>query len=91
MEKTGLALKDFAKIVVCGIMPCYQTTVTQKLGFKPVQIQDSLFEQVGNTGTASAPMMLVAALEEAQPTSGKPHPKYCRGGRKMATGIKNLP
>ena len=31
------------------------------------QVQDPLFDKVGNTGTAFAPMILVGALEEAKP------------------------
>jgi 3-hydroxy-3-methylglutaryl CoA synthase len=67
MEKTGLLPADFAKIVLYGISPRHQTAAARKLGFNPAQIQDSLFDMVGNTGAASALMMLVAALEEAVP------------------------
>ncbi len=67
MEKTGLSPKDLTRIVLYGATPRYQTAVARKLGFTPDQMQDSMYETVGNTGVASAPMMLVAALEEASP------------------------
>jgi len=67
MKKACLQPQDFAKIVVYGLTPKYQLAVAKKLGFEPTQIQTSLFETVGNTGAAQAPMMLVAALEEAKP------------------------
>lgn len=67
MQKAGLQPQDFAKIVIYGLTPRYQIAAARKLGFKPEQIQPSLFEIIGNTGTAHAPMMLVAALEEARP------------------------
>ncbi|UCC59443.1 MAG: OB-fold domain-containing protein, partial [Dehalococcoidia bacterium] len=39
--------------------------VAAGLGFDPSQVQDPMFMTVGNTGSALALMMLVAALEEA--------------------------
>lgn len=41
--------------------------MVKMLGFTPEQVQDPLYGTVGNTGTASALMMLAAALEEASP------------------------
>jgi len=66
-HKTGCSPEDFAKIILYGVTPRYQTELASKLGFKPEQIQDSLYSTIGNTGAANAPMMLVAALEEAKP------------------------
>ncbi len=67
LKKTGLSPGDFSKIVLYGITPRHQGQIAAKLGFSSAQIQDSLYNQVGNTGTANAPMMLAAALEEAKP------------------------
>jgi 3-hydroxy-3-methylglutaryl CoA synthase/uncharacterized OB-fold protein len=39
----------------------------RKLGFSSDKIADTLFGKVGNCGTAFTPLMLVAALETAQP------------------------
>ncbi len=66
LGKTGLNPGDFSKIVIYGITPRYQGQIAAKLGFTPAQIQDSLYNQVGNSGTANVPMMMVAALEEAK-------------------------
>lgn len=67
MKKTGCKPGDFAKIILYGVTPRYQTALALKLGFTPEQIQDSLYNAVGNTGCANAPMMLAAALEEGKP------------------------
>lgn len=67
IKKTGLQPKDFAKIVLYGVNPRYQTAIAQKIGFEPAQIQDSLFSSVGIAGAANVPMMFAAALEDAKP------------------------
>lgn len=67
LRKTGLKPEDFAKIVNYGSTPRYQAGIAAKLGFGPDQIQDNLSKTIGNAGAASAPMMLVAALETAKP------------------------
>ncbi|MBS4021433.1 MAG: OB-fold domain-containing protein [Dethiobacter sp.] len=67
MEKTGLKPKDFFRIINYGVTPRYQMEQASRLGFEPDQIQDGLYLTVGNAGVANAPMMLVAALEEAKP------------------------
>lgn len=66
MKKNGLGAKDLAKAVVYGPDPRSHEALMRRLGFAPAQIQDTLFAKVGNTGAASALMMLVAALEEAR-------------------------
>jgi len=66
MQKNGLGAKDFAKAVIYGPDPRSHQALMRRLGFEPAQIQDTLFAQVGNTGTALAPLMLVASLEEAK-------------------------
>ena len=65
LEKTGLSTGDISKIVLYGITPRYQGQIAAKLGFTPAQVQDSLYNQVGNAGAANVPMMLAGALEEA--------------------------
>ena len=40
--------------------------LARQLGFGPAQVQDPLFGRLGNTGAALAPMLLAAALEEAE-------------------------
>ncbi len=67
LEKTGLKPEDFFRVAIYGSTPRYQMEMAGRLGFNPGQIQDSFYTTLGNTGVAGAPMMLVAALEEASP------------------------
>ncbi|PKM90479.1 MAG: 3-hydroxy-3-methylglutaryl CoA synthase [Firmicutes bacterium HGW-Firmicutes-12] len=67
MTKTGLKPEDFYRVVIYAHSTRYQLEIAKKIGFRPDQIQDSLYASIGNTGAASAPMMLVASFEEAQP------------------------
>lgn len=62
-----LAPKDIDKLVLYAPTPRYQAGTALSVGFRQPQIQDGLFGTVGLTGTAHAPLMLAAALEEAQP------------------------
>jgi hydroxymethylglutaryl-CoA synthase len=67
MHKYSLTSKDFAKVVFYAPnIRCYRALVS-RLGFNSNQLQDPLFESIGNTGTAHSLMGLVAALEEAKP------------------------
>jgi hydroxymethylglutaryl-CoA synthase len=67
MNKYGLVPKNFAKAVFYAPnMRCYRTLIS-RLGFNSNQVQDHLFDSVGNTGTAYPLMVLVGALEEAKP------------------------
>ncbi|MFZ5643239.1 MAG: hydroxymethylglutaryl-CoA synthase family protein [Bacillota bacterium] len=67
MQKIGLSPRDFSRVVVYGLKPGDPLKVAARMGFKPEQVQDSLIDRIGNTGAASAPMSLVAALEESRP------------------------
>jgi uncharacterized OB-fold protein len=70
MKKRGLSPKDFSKVVFDPPGdPRRHARVAAELGFGAAQVQDpfSLFMNVGLTGCAMAPLMLVAALEEAKP------------------------
>lgn len=67
MNKCGLKASDFAKVVYDSPLDVRaHNRLTKSLGFNPAQVQDTMFMNVGNTGTAQALMMLVAALEEAK-------------------------
>lgn len=66
-EKYKLSPKDITRVALYGNNTRRHGQIVQKLGFEPEQIQDPLFTQVGNTGTAFTTMQLVAALEEAKP------------------------
>jgi hydroxymethylglutaryl-CoA synthase len=68
MEKYGLTPKDFSRAVFYGPDRRSHRKLAGRLGFDiSTQVQDPLFDIVGNTGTAALPMMLVAALDEAEP------------------------
>jgi len=68
MKKHNLTAKDFAKLVYYGPDARSHGRLTKALGFDTAtQVQDPMFDRLGNTGAAFATMMLVAALEEAKP------------------------
>lgn len=70
MNKYNLSPKDFSKVVFDAPIDVRRHgQVATKAGFEPSQVYDplDLFLHVGTTGCASAPMMLVSALEEAKP------------------------
>jgi hydroxymethylglutaryl-CoA synthase len=68
MQQNKLTNKDFTKAVVNGSTSRRQAELCRTVGFDPKsQVQDGLFDSVGNTGAALTPMLLVAALEQAGP------------------------
>jgi 3-hydroxy-3-methylglutaryl CoA synthase len=67
LEKTGLAPKDFATLVLYGPDARAHATTVRDLGFEAkTQVQDPLFGKVGNAGAALAPLLLAAAIEGAK-------------------------
>ena len=67
LKKYKLAPKDFSNFVCYAPDPRQVTNIARKLGFNPeTQLQDPLYNTVGNTGSASSLILLVACLEEAQ-------------------------
>lgn len=67
LKKHELQMKDFAKVVYPSLYAREHADIAKALGAEAGQIQDPLLTTVGYTGTASALMVLVAALEEAKP------------------------
>jgi hydroxymethylglutaryl-CoA synthase len=68
MNKYGLKAEDFTKIALYGPDPRGHRDLIRLMGFDPkTQVQDPLFDRVGNTGCAFAPMIFVAALEASKP------------------------
>ncbi len=68
LNKTGLNPNDITKVVFSAPDPRESARLCGKLGFDPKsQLQDPLSNLIGNTGTAYAMMLLVAALEESKP------------------------
>ena len=67
-KKYGLTPKDFTKVVFNGPNARRHREVVRKIGLDAkTQVQDAMLNSVGDTGTASSLMILVAALEEAKP------------------------
>jgi hydroxymethylglutaryl-CoA synthase len=67
LEKHKLSLKNITKVVLYGNNQRRHQQVAKTIGVAPQQLVDPLFNTVGNTGTAAAPMQFVTALENAKP------------------------
>ena len=67
LKKYNLTIKDFAKVVYPCLYPREHAAIARRIGAEPDQIQESMLPTVGDTGSATPLMMLVAALEEARP------------------------
>jgi 3-hydroxy-3-methylglutaryl CoA synthase/uncharacterized OB-fold protein len=66
-KKSGLVPGDIGKAVFNAPDGRRHADMAKKLGFEPVQVQEPFFGKMGNTGAAFSLMLLVAALEEANP------------------------
>ncbi len=64
LEKYKLSMADVTKVALYGNNPRRHGQVAKILGIGPEQLADTLYNTVGNTGTASALMMAVGAIEE---------------------------
>jgi len=96
LKKTGLEPKQVAKVVLYTPDARASSGVCAKLGFDPKsQLQNPLFDVLGNTGSAYAMMMLVAALEESKPGDAILLANYGNGADamvlKVTEKIKGLP
>ena len=67
IAKYKLTKEDFSKFVFYAPDARRHAAMARRLGLEPKKVQEPLFDQVGQTGCAVAPMLLVAALEEAKP------------------------
>jgi 3-hydroxy-3-methylglutaryl CoA synthase len=95
LKKTNLEPRDFAKVVLYTSDPRSSALLAEKLGFDAKsQLQDPLFDLIGNTGSAYALMLLVAALEESKPGDYILLANYGNGADsfvfKVTENIKNL-
>ncbi|MBQ11247.1 MAG: 3-hydroxy-3-methylglutaryl CoA synthase [Planctomyces sp.] len=66
-QQQGSAAGDVAKIALYAPDGRRHTQLARGLGFSAEQVQDSLFGRLGNTGAAFPLMLLVTALEHAEP------------------------
>jgi hydroxymethylglutaryl-CoA synthase len=68
MGKYRLSPKDFSKVVYYGPDGKSHALLAKRLGFDlTTQVQDPLLNEIGNTGTAALPLMLIDALHQASP------------------------
>ena len=67
-QRTGLEPGQFSRAAYSAWDQRRYAEVGQRMGFDPkAQLQDSLLSSMGNSGTAQAMMVLVAALEDSKP------------------------
>ncbi|WP_419657822.1 conserved uncharacterized protein, DUF35 [Desulfosarcina variabilis str. Montpellier] len=67
LKAGNLQPEDFSKIVFPASDSRTHAKLAGKLGFKAGQIQDPLFDRIGNAGAAGPMIMLSMALGEAKP------------------------
>ena len=65
LKKCNLTPKDITKAAYYGPDARSHSAMGRKLGFDKAQMQDPMFDTLGNTGVAFFMMILVAALEKA--------------------------
>ncbi len=83
LKKYNLALEDFARVIFDCPYNRAHAAIAKKLGIAPEKLQSNLIAEVGDTGSAYALMMLVAALEEAKPGDKLLVVSYGSGGEAL--------
>lgn len=66
LKLNGSKLQDFNKVILSASDARRHQEGSKTLKLDPKQIQNTMFDTIGNTGTASALIMLAAAIEEAE-------------------------
>jgi 3-hydroxy-3-methylglutaryl CoA synthase len=67
LRTTGRKPDEFARAILYTPDAASLAVVARTLGVTTERVQTPFFGRLGNTGTAFAPMLLVAALEQARP------------------------
>jgi len=67
MKKYQLNARDFSSFVYYASDARQHAALARRLKLDKAQVQDPLYNEIGNTGTAAALLMLAAALEKAKP------------------------
>ncbi len=65
-ETTGTGPADYRRVALCGPDARSLAGAARAAGFSGAQLQDALFDRVGNCGAAFAPLLLAAALEQVE-------------------------
>jgi 3-hydroxy-3-methylglutaryl CoA synthase len=87
LAKSGLAPKDFARVVLYGPDARSHAALVRELGFDAAQVEDPLFGKVGNAGAAFAPLLLAAALARAKAGERLLLVSYGDGAEAFALGV----
>jgi len=66
LKQYNINIKDIAKVIYPCLYPREHADIAKKLGADPNQVQASILDTVGDPGSASPLMMLIAALEDAK-------------------------
>ncbi len=66
MDKNGQTVADFSKIVIYSPDARQLAAVTKRMKLDPDKVQDTFFNQFGDTGNAQVFITLAAALEQAK-------------------------
>lgn len=66
LKTVGLSVKDVAKFAYYAPDPRNHAAMARSMGLDKNQVQDPMFDALGNTGAAFFLMMLVASLEKAK-------------------------
>ncbi len=67
LDKTGVTVGEISKIVNYAHEDRHRMAVAAKMGFGPEQIPAGLYNDIGNTGCAAAPILLASVLDTAVP------------------------
>ncbi len=67
LKKYKLNISDFASVVYYASDARQHAALARRLKLDKAQVQDPLYNDIGNTGTAAVFLMLAAALEKAKP------------------------
>jgi hydroxymethylglutaryl-CoA synthase len=67
LKKSKLNIADITSFVYYAADARQHAALARRLKLDKAQVQDPLYSDIGNTGTAAAFLMLVAALEKAKP------------------------
>lgn len=67
LEKCSVKIQDFARVIYPCHYPAARKKLDKTLGITSERAQDNLQNEIGETGTPHALVMLVKALEDAKP------------------------
>ncbi len=92
VQKSGLAKSDISRAAIYAPDGRTHAGIVRSLGLgAQAQVQDPLFSTVGNTGASHALLMLVGALEQAQPGERILFASYGDGADAFILEVKDPP